>query len=614
MATEKVKLSTACPECGGVNKNGETKIIGYQNADGSFVGRCAKCENSWQIEPSEYQRATETQRSQAAPMSEIVAVYKYADANGKLLFEKVRRANKKFTWRQPDERHGWVYNRKGVPHILYNLPAIVNAEFVCVAEGEKDAETLTRLGFPCTSGMDGAGPGKWNKKPEYTEALRSKHVAVFMDNDAIGKAYAEEICNALNGVAASVKRIDLGDWWPDMPEGGDVSDYVQLGTAEDAQRFLQIAIDNAPEWVPTEVTATQSEESPTPQKLETLSAVELMSRDLGEVVFLVDDFLHQGLAVLSADPKIGKSWFALDLCLSIASGTSFLGYNATHGGALYLALEDSWRRLKGRMSKVMRSKGIEPPSNFYLATAASPLDLGLSEQIDSHMAEHQNTKIIVIDVLERIRSGNAPRNKNAYQIDSAEIARIKMIADKYNICIFMVHHNRKMRDASDPFLSLSGSQGILSSVDEGFTLTKEKREDVRATLNIISREMGDEKLIVEFDKTSCQWVRISTFEEAEVARAKAEYEADPVVKTIKGILALAQGGVELTAHELLEQMTIYAGTIRSEREIGQAIKKWTPELFNNDKIRVQSRRVKNARKHAFTYFTSSPLSPLSPTS
>lgn len=357
-------------------------------------------------------------------------------------------------------------------------------------------------------------------------------------------------------------------------------------------------------------TPDESKEAP-PPKLQALSAVELMGRDLGEVMFLVVGFLHQGLAVLSADPKIGKSWFALDLCLSIATGTPFLDYETVQAGALYLALEDSWRRLQSRMRKVMQSKGIEPPSNFYLATAANPLDMGLTEQLDEHMKAHPDTKLIVIDVLERIRSGNAPRNKNAYQIDSAEIGRIKAIADKYNICVFLVHHNRKMRDASDPFLNMSGSQGIVSSVDEGFTLSKEKREDVRATLNIISREMGDEKLVLEFDRGLCRWKRVGTFEEQEQQRSRREYDDDPVVKTIKGLLSISPAGIELKASELADFIPQYGGVAMDVRTIGLTINRHKANLFNYDKI-VHHRGTTKNKKHSFrsTLDTHDTLDPL----
>jgi len=98
---------------------------------------------------------------------QIEAVYTYPSGA-----QKLRRADKSFTWRRPDGKGGWIYNRQGIPHSLYIPGELTEAVFVC--EGEKDADNLYHLGYDTASGEDGAGPGKWRK--EYTEQLRGRHV------------------------------------------------------------------------------------------------------------------------------------------------------------------------------------------------------------------------------------------------------------------------------------------------------------------------------------------------------------------------------------------------------------------------------------------------------
>lgn len=163
-----------------------------------------------------------------------------------------------------------------------------------------------------------------------------------------------------------------------MKKCTDRKDYVPRTISEAIAGTKSTARQDDERWkkanrpTPSEDFGEAAPESIT--KLNTISGAELMARDLGAVEFLVKDFLHQGLAALSADPKVGKSWFALDLCLSVASGTEFLGYTTKKSGALYLALEDSLRRFKGRMLKVMQSKGIDRPDNLYLAISAPSID------------------------------------------------------------------------------------------------------------------------------------------------------------------------------------------------------------------------------------------------
>ncbi len=87
--------------------------------------------------------------------SPVVAIYRYLDDNGKLLAEKLRRADKSFIWRQPDGRHGWIYKRKGVPNRLYAPNGLSGAVFVC--EGEKDVDTICGMGYSAASGAGRAG-------------------------------------------------------------------------------------------------------------------------------------------------------------------------------------------------------------------------------------------------------------------------------------------------------------------------------------------------------------------------------------------------------------------------------------------------------------------------
>ena len=109
----------------------------------------------------------------------IVATYNYPGG-----IQKLRYSDKSFSWRQPDGKGGWIWNRRGVKHSLYIAGEL--SDGIAVVEGEKDADNLHRLGWDAVSGADGAGPGKW--KPEYTEQLKGLSVCIFQDNDDVGKA------------------------------------------------------------------------------------------------------------------------------------------------------------------------------------------------------------------------------------------------------------------------------------------------------------------------------------------------------------------------------------------------------------------------------------------
>ena len=46
----------------------------------------------------------------------------------------------------------------------------------------------------------------------------------------------------------------------------------------------------------------------------------------------------EGLVVLTAKSKIGKSWLALQLAVAVANGSDCLGFNTTQGDVLYICL------------------------------------------------------------------------------------------------------------------------------------------------------------------------------------------------------------------------------------------------------------------------------------
>jgi putative DNA primase/helicase len=153
---------------------------------------------------------------------EIVAVYDYTDVSGKLLYQVVRRSDKSFLQRRPDGHGGWVWNIKGTPRVLYNLPYVASTpieDWVFIVEGEKDVDALRALNIAATTNSGGAG--KWHQVAD-DSVLHGRRVAIIPDNDDTGREHAQQVAIALHGKAKVVKIIKL----PRMPEKGDVSDWL----------------------------------------------------------------------------------------------------------------------------------------------------------------------------------------------------------------------------------------------------------------------------------------------------------------------------------------------------------------------------------------------------
>lgn len=184
----------------------------------------------------------------AAPRQQrvIVRTYPYTDKDGKLLFEVVRYDPKGFSQRMPDPAAPGKWIWKSCPvQVLYRLPevnkAIAAGEYVCVAEGEKDAETLARLGYCGTSIAMGAG--KW--KTQHTEQLQGAKVLLFADNDAAGLNHVEIIRKAIKSVVKSVVCIYLKEVWPEMPDKADVTDMAEKFGDQKTKELIELAIRKA---------------------------------------------------------------------------------------------------------------------------------------------------------------------------------------------------------------------------------------------------------------------------------------------------------------------------------------------------------------------------------
>ena len=88
--------------------------------------------------------------------------------------------------------------------------------------------------------------------------------------------------------------------------------------------------------------------------------------------------MYPGLYILAGAPKIGKSWLALDLCMSVANGEQFLKHDTNTGQVLYLSLEDNLLRLQNRIYELTD----EPCENLNFAIEAKSIGNGLEEELE----------------------------------------------------------------------------------------------------------------------------------------------------------------------------------------------------------------------------------------
>jgi hypothetical protein len=246
-------------------------------------------------------------------LGEPVATYDYVDEAGQLLFQVCKFIPKTFRQRRPNGS-GWNWNLRGVRRVLYRLPilfeGVTNKQPILITEGEKDVDALVKLNFAATTNPGGAG--KWHSG--YNEFLRDAEVILIPDNDEPGQSHMQAVAAELSGVAKSVRILAL----PELPDKGDVSDWLANGGSADKLREL---IAGAPQFVaakakPLTVRWHRDTNNPTPRAL-------------------IKGLLPEtGTGLMSGQSGTFKTFVGINLAGAVATGKPFIGYNVKRPGAV----------------------------------------------------------------------------------------------------------------------------------------------------------------------------------------------------------------------------------------------------------------------------------------
>ncbi len=159
------------------------------------------------------------------------------------------------------------------------------------------------------------------------------------------------------------------------------------------------------------------------------------------------------------------------------------------GTTLYLCLEDSQLRIQNRLLDITE----DAPDTVHFCTEAALLGRGLEQQLETFLAEHPDTVLVIIDTLQMIRGTNY---ENTYANDYRDLSALKRIADAHGIAILLIHHLRK-EYAEDVFSRISGTTAISGAVDSRFTLVEDHRGSKRARLYCVGRDIEYREIDLE---------------------------------------------------------------------------------------------------------------------
>ena len=299
--------------------------------------------------------------------------------------------------------------------------------------------------------------------------------------------------------------------------------------------------------------------------LHTLSMTELYDTTYPPKAVIIDGLLYAGTYLFVGAPKIGKSFFMAQLRYHVATGISLWQYDVHPGKVLY------------------KMFGSEDTPNLHFATQSMTLGGGLLDQLEAFLAHHPETRLMIVDTLQKIREIGS--DKYNYANDYEIVGRLKAFSDKHNLCLLIVHHTRKM-ESEDSFDMISGTNGLLGAADGAFILQKKKRTDTNAVLSVVGRDQQDQELLLQFDHEKCVWKLIKA--ETEVWRTPP----DPVLLSVSKLvtpLSPEWRGTPSELHAQLADVPLLTHVLTRHLNANADL------LYNDYGILYENRRTCNGR-------------------
>jgi hypothetical protein len=124
-------------------------------------------------------------------------------------------------------------------------------------------------------------------------------------------------------------------------------------------------------------------------KDDSIDAETLLGMTFTPLEYVIPGYVVEGLTVLGGKPKLGKSWWAYDASIAVATGGRAMGaVECEQGDVLYLALEDNQRRVQSRLETLCPTRKLlgQNLSRLTVRTIAPRIDNGLFAELDKWRA------------------------------------------------------------------------------------------------------------------------------------------------------------------------------------------------------------------------------------
>jgi hypothetical protein len=230
---------------------------------------------------------------------------------------------------------------------------------------------------------------------------------------------------------------------------------------------------------------------------DTIDAETLLGMDFPPLEYVIPGYVVEGLTVLGGKPKLGKSWWAYDASIAVATGGKAMGVvDCEQGDVLYLALEDNRRRVKDRLLTLCPNRKLLKVTldRLKVRTVSPRIDNGLLAELDKWRLSCAQPRLVIIDVYMKVRQ---PRKKgeDSYSADYEAVTPLQRYASEHRLAIVLVTHTRKM-EADDPLEAISGTNGVTGAADAVLVLNRDAKG---TTLYGRGRDIEEIETAMRFD-------------------------------------------------------------------------------------------------------------------
>ena len=408
------------------------------------------------------------------PVRLIVEKYDYKDDAGQLIHQTVRYMPKDFRQRRPDPNDPnnpdkWIWSIKGITEMPYRLADIRDADDVVICEGEKDADAVAAAGFAATTNAGGAK--NW---PEYfADFFTGKNVYIIPHNDAAGhdrnKIVADNILNGAKSVRVCPVAKDLG------PKA-DAYDYLQDNelTLDQLRAFPTIT-------------------DPVKDIVDTTDVFDVQAADDIRGVDTVDDFVEsllvcEAMSVVYGPSNCGKTFFASDIAMHVATARRWRDREVEQGGVLYVAAEGA-RGIRNRVLAYKQHNNVDHIPMGIIGNSINLLDPEgdvdtLINTIKMQAQKYRSIDLVVIDTLARVMAGG---NENTAEDMGKLVVNCDRIRHATGAHVMVIHHSGKnaaagargssaLRAATDTEIEIEKNGSISCA-----TVTKQRELEVEGT-------------------------------------------------------------------------------------------------------------------------------------